>query len=294
LEQALKLTTLKASRRGNTLVVKHAKLTTQVAVEPPEVTEAEGATIKAIVTIKTPLGSELNAMLEKPGAMAAFNKLASLAALTEENGGYYIGSRLTVYEGEEAWNLFFGFMLFSVLGGVDTLLQAPARAFAGEPPREADRSLWGKADFMVAERELSRVCFCNASETSLTAEFGLRKGELSVVLGDNRTALWRMDSRQPHPEFGGGLFCLLDMPQSISNKVKLHNVLASLNRHEMTGGDLPPHFGAWCVGSRRDNPAYVSFLPNALHNAGIAINMSIWAYNRAHLADALLQLEGLQ
>jgi hypothetical protein len=104
-----------------------------------------------------------------------------------------------------------------------------------------------------------------------------------------------MDSRQPHPEFGGGLFYLLEMPQSIDNEVKLERVIASLNRHEMTGGDLPPHFGAWCVGGRGDNPAYVSFLPNALHaTAGIATNMSIWAFNRAHLADALLQLDGFE
>ncbi len=47
---------------------------------------------------------------------------------------------------------------------------------------------------------------------------------------------------------------------------------------------------AWCVGGRQNNPAYVAFLPNALHSSrGIALNMSIWAMNRAQIADAMLR-----
>tara|TARA_B100000315_G_scaffold232854_1_gene245511 strand:+ start:151 stop:348 length:198 start_codon:yes stop_codon:yes gene_type:complete len=58
---------------------------------------------------------------------------------------------------------------------------------------------------------------------------------------------------------------------------------------EMEPHDLPPHFGAWCAGELGNSPAYVSFIPNALHQApGIALNVSIWALNRAQWADAML------
>ncbi len=36
---------------------------------------------------------------------------------------------------------------------------------------------------------------------------------------------------------------------------------------EMAPHDLPPHFGAWCPRQLDNSPAYVTFLPNALHSA---------------------------
>jgi len=36
------------------------------------------------------------------------NSMATLGAVTEEKGKYFVGSRLTVYEGEDAWNVQFG------------------------------------------------------------------------------------------------------------------------------------------------------------------------------------------
>ena len=104
-----------------------------------------------------------------------------------------------------------------------------------------------------------------------------------------------MKADQSHPEMGSGLFCLLNMPHEIPNKEKLDKVLAELNRLEMQGNDLPPHFGAWCRGVRDNNPAYVSFLPNVLHGTnGIAVNMSFWAMNRAQMADVMLGAMGIR
>ena len=52
--------------------------------------------------------------------------------------------------------------------------------------------------------------------------------------------------------------------------------------------NLPSRIGAWCEGKVR-NPAYVSFLPNALYSVnGIAQIASIWALNRAHWANRVL------
>jgi hypothetical protein len=42
-----------------------------------------------------------------------------------------------------------------------------------------------------------------------------------------------------------------------------------------------------------NNPAYVSFLPNVLHqSSGVAMKMSSWAMRRAQIADAMLLTMG--
>jgi len=94
---------------------------------------------------------------------------------------------------------------------------------------------------------------------------------------------------QPHPELGGGLFCLLQMPHQVRDEERLQKICLQLNKMEMAAQDLPPHFGAWCPGKLGNNPAYVMFIPNALRSAeGIAVNAGFWAMNRAQWANAML------
>ena len=98
---------------------------------------------------------------------------------------------------------------------------------------------------------------------------------------------------EPHPEFGGGLFCLLEMPHRISDEDRLMEICLQLNRMEMAARALPPHFGAWCPGNLGNNPAYVSFLPNILHSVpGIAVNIAVWATGRATWANTVLTSMG--
>ena len=290
LEAALAPTTLNATRKGDTLIVLNDNLTTRVEVGAPENPDAGDAVISAIVTIKTQLPSQLAALTGKPGLANMVNRMATLGAVTEENGQFYIGSRLTVYEDENAWDVQFGLILFTIIAAADTMLGAMRRTFSSEPPRKSEPSSWTEQDFNFAQEQLSRLCVCTLGGLGLTAEFGLRSGELSAAVGDRHTALWQMMADQPHPEMGSGLFCLLNMPQTFEDEKKLSSVLTELNRMEMKGHDLPPHFGAWCVGGRQNNPAYVAFLPNGLHSSrGIALNMSIWAMTRAQIADAMLR-----
>jgi hypothetical protein len=62
----------------------------------------------------------------------------------------------------------------------------------------------------------------------------------------------------------------------------------------MVPGDRTPHFGAWCQGSTESTMAYVSFLPNFMHDIeGVALNTSVWAFYRAHWADAHLASIGV-
>ncbi|MFN8704930.1 MAG: hypothetical protein ACK5X0_22790, partial [Rhodospirillales bacterium] len=190
--------------------------------------------------------------------------------------------------GEDAWRIQFPLVLFATIGGVDSIIGATRRMFGGEPAKDGDTD-WDEDDFEFVQSQLSRICVCTTGGKGLTAEFGLKPGAVSAGLGNHETALWRMMGGQPHPELGGGLFCLLQLPHQIKNEEKLHKVVNELNRMEMESHDLPPHFGAWCVGKLGNNPAYVAFLPNALHQApGIALNVSIWALARAQWANAML------
>ena len=136
---------------------------------------------------------------------------------------------------------------------------------------------------------LSRKSLCTTDGSGLTAEFALRDGAVSAVMGDHDTALWQLAADQPHPEMGGGLFCRLEMPHQAKNAKKLEKLIMRLNRLEWGSQELAPHFGAWCPGRAGMNPAYVSFLPNSLHSIeGIATNVSLWAWYRAGWANAVL------
>ena len=295
LEMALKPTTLKTSREGDTLLVRHESAVTRVEVSAPETAETVDGVISAIVTIRTELPAELSSLFTKPALVSMINSMATLGAVTEDKGRYFVGSRLTVHEGEDAWNVQFGLILMSVIAGTDTILGAMHKTLTQAAPRKAEPSAWTEEDFAFAESYLSRACVCTTGGLGLTAEFGIRAGEVSAASGDHYTALWEMKADQPHPEMGSGLFCLLNMPHEIADAEELDEVLAELNRLEMQGNDLPPHFGAWCRGVRETNPAYVSFLPNALHRTnGIALNMSIWAMHRAQLADVMLATMGIR
>ncbi|MBT6363736.1 MAG: hypothetical protein HOJ67_16155 [Rhodospirillaceae bacterium] len=220
--------------------------------------------------------------------------MAALGAVVSEGDEFFIGSRLTMYEQEEAWNIQFPLLLFTLVGGVDSILGATRRILSNEEPKEG-LSVWTEDDLSLVESYLSRISFCNVGGLGLTAEFGLKPEAISAAAGDHETALWQLFADQPHPELGGGLFCLLQLPHQIPDDAKLDHILNQLNQMEMEPHDLPPHIGAWCRGKIGNNPAYVAFLPNALHSAnGIAMNISIWAFHRAQWADAMLATFGIR
>lgn len=167
------------------------------------------------------------------------------------------------------------------------------RSFTGGELNDSE-SKWTDEDLDRVERNLSTICVCNPGHQGLTAEFGLRDGEVSAAIGHHRTALWQLRTDEPHPEMGGGLFCILQMPHQIDDESKLNKIIIQLNQMEMAPHDMPPHFGAWCIGRMDNNPAYVSFLPNTLHSVnGIALNFSIWANARAQWANAMLASLGV-
>lgn len=291
---ALAATTLKVKREDDSLIVKHRTYSTRVDVIRPPNLETENGPIKAVIQIRSVLPQEVAAMFKKPELTVAMNAMASLGALTVDDEMIFVGSRLTMYEDERAWNIQFPLLLFAIIGSTDSLIGAMRRMF-GRERGERTASAWTENDFKQVEGSLSKVSVCNAGECGLTAEFSLRDGAVSAADGDHHTALWQLIGDQPHPDLGGGLFCLLQMPHTVADETRLNRVVMQLNKMEMAAHDLPPHFGAWCRGKMDNNPAYVSFLPNARHStAGIAANTSIWALNRAQWANAMLASMGIR
>ena len=282
--------TIKTSFDGNALLAKHEHFTTKVEVVPP----APGATtdepIKASVQVTTELPAPMQKMMKgrEIESAAAFNPMAALGALTCDKSRIYVGSRLTIFEREDAWRqLHLPLLLFTVIGGTDGILGAMRRTFGGEPPNE-EQSEWDEDDFECLEERMSRFCVCSSGGLGFTAEFGLEPGAKSVATG-HRTALFELRADQPHPELGGGLFVLLQLPHQLAGARQVHEACARMNLLEMAAADLPPHFGAWCPGRMGTNLAYVSFLPNPLHAApNIAMNATMWGIHRAEWASKQL------
>jgi len=290
-------TTIKASLKGDALIAQHEHYAMRIEVVPPATRESENGPIRAVVRMITELPAPLMSMFRgnEAAAAAAFNAFAALGALHQDGATVRIGSRLTIYEAEDAWRtLNLPLLAFTTICGSEAILGGIRRAMADELPRGGS-SRWTERDLAQVEVYLSRLCVCTTGGLGLTAEFGLTEGAHSAIAGDHQTALFQLMADQPHPELGGGLFCLLQMPHRVANEDRLQRLCLQLNQMEMAPHDLPPHFGAWCPGRLGNNPAYVTFLPNTLHSApGIAINTAFWAMNRATWANFMLASLGVR
>ena len=295
IENALTLGNMSVTRTADGLIGRQGRITARIVIEHPAETISGDREIRAIVTVKSELPVELAPLFERPGGFAVFNRFATLGALGMEEGVPVVGSRITLYEEEDALNIQIPMILGAALIAPQILMESVRRVLTGAVGNSAGESAWGEKDFALVHQYLSRMSVCNADAGGLTAEFGLRRDSISAITGDHHTALWRLFADQPHPEAGGGLLCCLEMPHRAVDDEALHVTLAKLNAMEMAPLDLPPHFGAWCPGTLGDNPAYVSFLPDSLHDVScIAVNMSFWAFNRAQWADAMLPSLGLR
>jgi hypothetical protein len=293
----LQPTSINASIEGNALIARHENYKTHIEVVAPENAESVNGRIRAVVRMITELPKpffDLFLKGKEAEMMAGFNSFAALGALTSDHGKVFIGSRLTIYEAEDAWcTLHLPLLLFTTIFGTEAILGGIRRSFANEGTR-GGASQWREDEMAQVEQMLSQLCVCTTGERGLTAEFGLADSAESASVGDHKTALFQLMTDQPHPELGGGLFCLLQMPHQLQDEARLQRVCAQLNNMEMAAHDLPPHFGAWCPG-KISNPAYVSFIPDAMHSvSGIATNSAFWAMNRAEWANAMLASLGVR
>ena len=291
INEILKSTTLQSKLTKSGMEVTYEKLTAVVSVEEPPNKEAPIKDIQAIVTIKTYLPEQSLQFLSNPEFRKMVNNMATFAAITEDDSGIYLGSRLTIYEEETGWNIYFPMLLYSLIT-TNEIFNNSLRILLGQGQPTKEVSEWTDADFELTKSYLDKMCVCTTGGLGFTAEFGVEADAVSSIVG-HQTALWRMLASQPHPALGGGLFCILELPFGFE-KEKLLNVVNTLNKAEMLPHDLPPHFGSWTIGNRQNNPAYVSFLPNVMHKEAknIHVNMSIWANNRVQSASATLLSHG--
>ena len=293
----LEPTSIKATLQDNVLLARHEHYTIRIEVVSPDEIDSVDEPIQAVVRMVTELPASFEWFFNgrEASAVAACNGFAALGALYSDNGTIKIGSRLTIFEAEDSWRtLHLPLLLFTTICGSEAILGAFSRSLTGAG-KQGGVSKWTERDFEQVEGYLSRICFCTTGGLGLTAEFGLTDEAVSAVRGDPNTALFQLMADQPHPELGGGLFCLLQMPHRIPDADRLDDICLQLNTMEMAARDLPPHFGAWCPSKLGNHPAYVMFLPNPLYTAsGIAVNTGFWAMHRARWANATLASFGAQ
>jgi len=80
-----------------------------------------------------------------------------------------------------------------------------------------------------------------------------------------------------HPLYGNGVFSRLEIPIPI-NDPSVFRLVDELNRWELSGSDLAPLFGSWCVGDRA--PTFMTFIPNQACLPGLLQNLTAWAIVR--------------
>jgi hypothetical protein len=138
LKMMLEPTSIKASIEGNTLIAQHEHYKIRLEVVPPETRESENGPIKAVVRMVTELPAPLVELIKDNYSelIATFNSFAALGSLTFDNGKIYIGSRLTIYEGEDSWRtLHLPLLAYTIICGSEAILGGIRRTFGKEPRR---------------------------------------------------------------------------------------------------------------------------------------------------------------
>jgi hypothetical protein len=277
-------------RVGDAIVITHEHFVTTLDVVPPEDVGSAARPLHAVIRVRSVLPADMAAVFKEDTPLALANRMATLGALTSDAPACFVGSRLTIYEGDDQWGLHAGLVLCAAEISANSLFGAVSRTVTGEQGNTSP-SAWAAADFEAVRQLLSSWCPCEAGDDGLTAEFPLTDGRL----GDGAEppmALWQLEATS-HPDLGGGLFGVLTMPHAIQDEGVLDALAAELNRLEMRPVDGPPHFGAWTRGSIEHTVAYCMFFPNLLHTVnGVAASASTWASARARSANTALSARG--
>ena len=277
-------------------IIKSKQSETLINITKPEYVTEDNQIVSSVLTIKTKLPKYFEKFIDNYDAIRTLNRFASLGAITLLDGENYIGTRLTMYEGDNSWNLHMPLITMTVLCAEQCITGALEKLGSGKPS-PSEKSLWQGKDFKVVEQYLGQMCVCNADDNGFTAEFPLTEKATSAgISGKMETALLTLKANENHLELGGGLFSLLSMPHRFENQKELFHLAKKLNQIEMESIDLAPHYGAWTTGSET-TLSYVSFLPNLIYEINgtknIAVNIGIWSSVRAHAATKLLAAEGI-
>jgi hypothetical protein len=124
-----------------------------------------------------------------PDLTTVMNGMATLGALAVDRGRIFVGSRLSIYEdSENLLDLHVRLILCATMEATDSLVGAMRRAL-GRDGVKKEESKWSEDDMDEVRDYLSPKSFCTTGGLGLTAEFPLKDGAVSAVMGDSQTAL---------------------------------------------------------------------------------------------------------
>jgi hypothetical protein len=157
--------------------------------------------------------------------------------------------------------------ILNVLGEVIAPIGKEPSRWDGSEEFAAIAETWGRSD----------SCFGTGDPTSLTLE---------TPFGAD-SALIRLLTDQAHPQLGNGLLATLQLPV-IAEDLDVARLANELNYLEASSWTGFPLIGCWhsqkVGGGTR--PAFSTFVPNVLHQPGIATNVALWMLNRARWVRA--------
>ena len=279
-----------AERENDGLRVEGRYGTTEVRVRAPAEPSFDGHRIKAVVVVRTRLSGALP--VADARVRDLFNHRAALGALTSLNGEPWVVSRLTVHEGDDAWQLHVPLIGYAAARAADALFREDCPLLVPDGGRKGEADWPRGTDFVLLAKHVQKLCFCSWDSDGFTAEFPLRKGAGMSALGDDNTALFCLRSQAIHPALGPGLHVMLAMPHQIRDAAGLDSAVAKLNAWEAFAGDRVPHYGGWSRG-QVNNPAYTAFIPEGLWENGLVSRLATWMRMRALLADGFLLSHGI-
>lgn len=278
---------------------------TELSVQPVDERTPDGLTISEIVT----LTHQSRLLAATPPEMCAvLNQLATLSALTPGGPGQptLLRAKVGIFSQDQAAaEILYGSLLCQEAALMGWHAAHLGRAiFATDPDSspldQTDQDPpYDQADFEAIKAWSDRAGFVGfTGKRSYTVEFPWDAGAKSRLLaypdtravtgrsgGFSEEDLDRLAGRtslltikpETHPLVGKGIQCSLETPLS-GQEPRSAATVSELNHWEQSRADLPPHFGAWCIGLR--SLAYVSFVPTQLCVPGLPHNLAVWSAAR--------------
>ena len=289
---------------------------TELRVEPVDHRTHDGLLVRELVT----LTHSAPGLHSQPKLAAMLNRWSTLSALVPGTDGAptRLVCKVGIFDGDRAA----AERLYAPLLCTEAAIIGwhAARIVHGPLEMDPDSSPltqvmepapYDSADFEAAKAIADRFgAFGTLGDSGLTVEFPWDDGAVSrmfalpdfrtKLLADGehteeqldrmagRTTLFQLVTDQPHSVYGNGVLARLELPIAFDEQTG-PALIDELNRWELSGIDLPPLFGAWCLGPRA--PTFVSFIPNqyCVGLPGLLQNLTVWAHGRHVRARHWLQ-----
>ena len=262
---------------------------TTIKASKVDLLTVDGQRISERIEVRTKLPEVLDDMTAEEITLA--NTMATTGAIVRDpdEDGVALVSSLPVFEADTAaladlYPLVVANGALAQIAGLHAAMQLTSGM--GLPASDVP-SYWGEEEFADAKNRLRQAgIYCNAGESSLTAEFPWEEGASSAMLGES-TSLMRFQSDMPHPVAGSGLFFRLDLPINLDRE-ELIDCANYLNLYEAKGVDTPPFFGAWCSQLDNGTLTHIGFWPNFMFMRGTIANIAFWCRARSWIARQAL------